>query len=278
MTSSKRGTNFQGCSPTETIPSNSFNKLPQEGIGSATPNPRIPRFASLKMKAGIEIQNCAYNTGFKFGNTCIQNSRVPRIPEARACRTKSESRSELAVAQSTRAALVHPSRPNIKNVTNTETTGDTFNGINARTVISRKSQGNDKNKSVIAIAARAQVPPRYPANPPTKAAINVESKAAAGARRSEIRVPYKTRANRSRPISSVPSQCTCDGAASASSRYCLAYPAGASQFAARVTPTTNSRTAHATLRQIFMLPGLEAYVRLHRHLSLRARLPASPEL
>jgi len=39
-------------------------------------------------------------------------------------------------------------------------------------------------------------------------------------------------------MSSVPSKCSCDGGAPGDSRYCLAYPAGASQFAASETPTT----------------------------------------
>src|SRR5579872_432875 len=190
------------------------------------------------------------------------------MPEAFACRTKSEFRSEPAVEHSTRAALVQPNRPNIKNVTSTETMGDTLRGITARTVISKNSQGSDRNKSVTAIAHRAQPPPRYPASPPTKAAMSVDSRAAAGASSSEIRVPYSTRASRSRPMSSVPSQCCRDGAASAASRYCFEYPAGASQPAASEALTTSSKTAHATHRQRFagelMLPDLEAYVRLHR--------------
>ena len=73
-------------------------------------------------------------------------------------------------------------------------------------------------------------------------------------------------------------------ARSAASRNCLAYPAGASQFAPSDTLTIISKTAAASHRQIivrqtfmrqcFMLPGLEAYVRLHLHRSLPARLPA----
>ena len=74
-------------------------------------------------------------------------------------------------------------------VTSTETNGDTFSGIKARAVISRNNQGSDKNKSVTAIAIRAQTPPRYPASPPINAAISVESSAAAGASSKEIRVP-----------------------------------------------------------------------------------------
>src|SRR5215469_11391139 len=160
MTSNPRGINFHGSSPIDTRPSSSFSRLPHEGNGSATPRPRIPRFASLKTNAGIEIQNCAYNTGLRFGTTWIQNSRLPPTPEARACRTKSESRSEPAVAHKTRAALVQPSRPNIKNVTSTDTNGETFSGIIARTVISKNNHGSETNRSVTAIAALAHAPPR----------------------------------------------------------------------------------------------------------------------
>ena len=38
-----------------------------QGSGSATPKPRIPRLASVKIKTGTEIQNCAYKTGFRLG-------------------------------------------------------------------------------------------------------------------------------------------------------------------------------------------------------------------
>ncbi len=64
-----------------------------------------------------------------------------------------------------------------------------MSGIKARAVINKNSQGSDKNKSVTAIAIRAQVPPAYPARPPIKAAIKVERSAAAGASNSEILVP-----------------------------------------------------------------------------------------
>src|SRR5579872_4435188 len=111
------------------------------------------------------------------------------MPDARAWRTKSEFRRDAAVAHRTRAALVHPNNPSNRNVTRTEVRGGTFSGIRARTVISRKSHGKARNKSVKAIAARANIPPRYPARPPTRAAIRVDKKAAAGASRREMRVP-----------------------------------------------------------------------------------------
>src|SRR3984957_3451714 len=119
----------------------------------------------------------------------MQNNLWPGRPTARAWRTKSEERNDAAVVHKTRAAVVHPKSPNSRNVTRTETRGDTFSGISARAVIKRNSQGRDKNRSVTAIAIRAQAPPRYPASPPMKAAIRVERNAAAGASRREIRVP-----------------------------------------------------------------------------------------
>jgi hypothetical protein len=85
--------------------------------------------------------------------------------------------------------VVQPSNPSNKKVTTTDINGGTFSGINARAVISKNSHGSDKKRSVTAIAILAQRPPKYPANPPIKAAITVDSSAAAGASSSEIRVP-----------------------------------------------------------------------------------------
>src|SRR5208282_2538611 len=76
------GTRRQGSSRNEIRPSSSRSRLPQEGSGSATPRPRIPRLASLRMKTGIEIQNCAYRIGFRLGRTCTRKSRGPCKPEA----------------------------------------------------------------------------------------------------------------------------------------------------------------------------------------------------
>src|ERR1039457_6217907 len=93
---------------------------------------------------------------------------------------KSELRKASALVESTRAEAAQPSTPRMKNVIRTETKGETFNGITARTVISRKSQGRERNRSVNPRARRNQIPPRYPASPPTSAANIVETTAAAG--------------------------------------------------------------------------------------------------
>src|SRR5271154_2408457 len=115
--------------------------------------------------------------------------RNPFNPEARACKTKSELRKASALVDSTRAEAAHPNSPRMRNVIRTETIGETFNGNSARTVISRKSHGKDRKRSVKPRAKRSQTPPRYPASPPTSAANTVETKAAAGASNSEMRVP-----------------------------------------------------------------------------------------
>src|SRR5262249_34067081 len=113
------------------------------------------------------------------------------MPEALAWRTKSEFRSVAAAEHSTRAALLQPRRPSNKKVTSAETRGATFSGMRARMVISKKSQGRDKNRSVMAIAARDQIPPRYPARPPIRAANRVDSNAAAGASKKGKQGPSK---------------------------------------------------------------------------------------
>ena len=94
---------------------------------------------------------------------------------------KSEVRNDCALVHSTRAEAAHPSKPRIRKVMSTEASGETFSGNRARTVINRNNQGRERNKSVRLVARRSQMPPRYPANPPTSAANNVEINAAAGA-------------------------------------------------------------------------------------------------
>ncbi len=121
--------------------SSSRSRLPQEGIGSETPKPRIPRFASVRMKTGMEIQNCAYSTGIRFGSKWRRSTRHPPLPEARASRMKSELRNERASAHTTRAAAAQPRHPKSANVMMTDVSGDTFSGRSARTVISKNNHG-----------------------------------------------------------------------------------------------------------------------------------------
>src|SRR5258708_33409238 len=106
--------------------------------------------------------------------TCTQNRRPPRMPDARACRTKSEFRKDAAVAHNTRAELVQPRSPSSKKVTSTEIKGDTFSGINPRTATSKYNHGRDSNKPATTHATRAETPPQYPATPPTDATIMID--------------------------------------------------------------------------------------------------------
>jgi hypothetical protein len=101
----------------------------------------------------------------------------------------SEPHSLRASAQITLAAPAHPRHPSRANVIVTEARGETFKGSSARTVMSRKSHGSERNRSVDAITADSSQPPRKPAAPPITAASTLASRAAAGASSNETRVP-----------------------------------------------------------------------------------------
>src|SRR6266700_3156415 len=111
------------------------------------------------MNTGIEIQNCASNTLRRFGNRCNHTSLMPEKPDARAIQINSDLIKSLAPAQITRADAAHPSKPSSVNVTVTEACGEIFNGSVARTVISRKSQGTDRNRSIRSLKQRSIQPP-----------------------------------------------------------------------------------------------------------------------
>ena len=87
-----RGASFHGLAPTAEKSSRPRNKLPHDGIGSITPSPSMLSVASVKTNTGIEIQNCASNTGRRFGMTCRKMIRQRLQPLALASNRKSESR------------------------------------------------------------------------------------------------------------------------------------------------------------------------------------------
>src|SRR5207244_13035137 len=92
ITRRTRGTSLQGFAESVEKSSKPRIKFPQEGIGSITPRPRMRRFASVKMKSGIEIKNCAQKSGRRFGATWRTSRRAGLEPEERASNKKSESR------------------------------------------------------------------------------------------------------------------------------------------------------------------------------------------
>src|SRR5271154_4698192 len=154
------GASFHGLAFTSGQFSRPRSKFPQDGKGSATPKPRMPRFASAIMKMGIEVQNCAESTGRRLGNTCRKIKRCGWQPSAFACSTKSDSRMARAPEQITRPEDDQPSTPSNAKVTTTDVKGATFNGSKARIVSSRNNHGNDSDKSVAAKATRSNHPPR----------------------------------------------------------------------------------------------------------------------
>src|SRR5262249_7884337 len=126
--------------------------LPHDGRGSLTPNPKIPRLASARMKTGIEIQNWASRIGFRLGSMWMVNNLQPRQPAAFAWRMNSESRRLLTPEHTRRAEAAHPSRPKSEKVIKTDVVGGVLSGSTARTVINRNSQGMDMKRSVNSMA------------------------------------------------------------------------------------------------------------------------------
>src|SRR5882724_11095976 len=111
------------------------------------------------IKTGIEIQNWASKTLRRFGNRCRRTNLMPENPAARAIHTNSDFIRSFAPEQITRADAAHPSSPNRAKVTVTDAWGEIFSGNVARTVIRRKSQGSDKNRSIKSLQQRSTQPP-----------------------------------------------------------------------------------------------------------------------
>ena len=70
--------------------SSSRSRLPQVGNGSPTLKPSNPRLASLRMKTGIEIQNCASRIGRRLGSRWRQNSALRGVRRRAPAAEKSE--------------------------------------------------------------------------------------------------------------------------------------------------------------------------------------------
>jgi len=175
----------------------------------------------------METRNCACRTGRIFGINWIATRRCGEQPKARAFSMNVDDLIDRTPAHTTRAVAAQPKSPSSANVITPLSEGDRFSGSMARTVIRRKSHGNERKTSIATMLSFSQSPPRNPATVPTSAAKSVDNAAAAGARSSETLVANRRRANRSRPSSSVPSRKREDGGEFGFSRNCFACPAGA---------------------------------------------------
>src|SRR5258706_1616177 len=145
--------------------------------------------ASVKTNTGIEIQNCASNTGRRFGMTYHKMILHWLQPLDLASNRKSESRMLFDAAETTRKEEGQPSTPNKANVATTEMIGERSIGSTARSASSTNSSGSAIDRSAAANTARSHHPPVNPAMLPKRPAISVDKSAAAGARSKETRVP-----------------------------------------------------------------------------------------
>src|ERR1019366_4927502 len=204
MTRTTSGTAIQGWRGIDEKFCNSRMRLPQDGNGSAIPNPNRARFTSLSRKAEAVVQTCAHATGARLGAIWVTANRHGPQPAARARNTYAARTSLLAAAIITRAGPGHPRSPRSENVTATDSEGAVFRGRTARTARSRNNHGTDRNRSMKAVAAVCCHGSESDAPNAIARASPTERRAAAGARRREILPPYKRRDSRSLPTASVP--------------------------------------------------------------------------
>ncbi|MNL47748.1 hypothetical protein D3C87_1705510 [compost metagenome] len=81
------------------------------------------------------------------------------------------------------------------------------------------SDGTDSMMSMRRMISASKRPPITPEKQPSKPPIKHEEKATNRPTPTDCWLPNKTRLNRSRPTSSVPNQCSADGAAKRSARF-----------------------------------------------------------
>lgn len=180
---------------------------PQEGSGSAIPSPSVPRFASATRNAGTQMRNWGTSNGRKWGRRCLRISWPLRKPFARPWIIHSEDRKAKVPRYTARAHAGHPSAARITNVTPADCMGDVVRGRPERTIISRKSHGSVRNKSLTSMSTAATAGGLNAAAVPTPAAIEVVTADAAAAPARPSNKAAATRTVRSRPKSSVPVQC-----------------------------------------------------------------------
>src|SRR5215467_7913980 len=115
-TSKMSGERLHGLEPTAEKSSSPRSRFPHDGSGSITPRPSMLSVASVRTNIGIEIQNCAVNTGLRFGRKWYQIIFQRVQPLARASSRKSELRKFREAAQTTRREVCQPKAPKRANV------------------------------------------------------------------------------------------------------------------------------------------------------------------
>ena len=136
-----------------------------------------------------------------LGSRCRVARRARPTPSTRAARTKSDDRRRRVSERTSRAgAGIQPVSPRIRIVVPAPA------GTIATIATSRKRRGKACAASIAANRARPPRPPASPEARPTGMPIASDRATAAAATASETRPPWSTRARRSRPSVSLPSQ------------------------------------------------------------------------
>ena len=184
------------------------------------PRPSAPRFASATIKAGIQIRNCGNSKGRRWGRRCLRISWPLRKPFALPWMIHPEDRNDLVPRYAARAHAGHPRAARTVNVTVADCKGLTVRGNLLRTIISKKSQGSVRKRSLSSMRPPATIGGPNAANVPTPAAMDVVIAEAIAAPARPSNRAAAARTVRSRPRTSVPVQCFMLEAAIVASRSC----------------------------------------------------------
>src|SRR4051812_37537085 len=134
------------------------------------------------------MRNCAVAMARRCGQTWITAIRQGDTPEARDCNNQPEFVTCRIDAAKIRAGQAHPATPIRPNVNRIDWTGLVLSGKVARKMMNRNIHGSERQSVVNPDSACSA----HRAREPEAAAISkpntIDTKAAAGARKTEIRV------------------------------------------------------------------------------------------
>src|SRR5882757_609941 len=194
------GNHSQGIELITVTPWALVSMFPQLGRGGWTPSPRNDRAASCRMQLATVRVKITTIWLSAAGRRCRVINQPRPAPTARAAWTNSRSRTVMTTPRTTRPVVGHTNTP--RATISIHTLGPKMPASTMTTTM----LGKDRKMSAVRMIIMSIQPPNVPAMEPSAAPMTIASAAAARPTPIEIRPPYTSRANTSRPVPSVPSR------------------------------------------------------------------------
>src|SRR5690606_17832924 len=186
---------------------------PHSAVGSCAPSPRYESAAAVRMTPPASSETWTRTGVSEFGSTCRRMIMGAGTPRQRAASTYGRVAMEAAIDADSRAYHGHQ-------VTAMATiTVVTLGRSTTARATDSSSAGKARNTSVTRMITSLTQPPAYPATTPSRTPAVAETASTVTAMNSDVRPPYSTRLNTSRPAASVPNQCAPSGARSESNGF-----------------------------------------------------------